>query len=90
MPEHNNSLLQINDRFTAVESILRSICTRLDEQAVVKEWYTTAEVADLLGKRQYTVQQKWCNQGRVECKRMMLESGESQAMKLSDYWREED
>ena len=66
---NTNSLLQINDRLTAVESMLKTICSRLDQQAIEKEWYTTVEVAGLLGRRQYTVQEKWCNQGRVECEK---------------------
>ena len=41
----------------------------LEHQVFVKHWYTTAEVAELLGRRQYTVQEKWCNQGRIECEK---------------------
>jgi hypothetical protein len=32
-----------------------------------KEWYSTTELAEIMGVKQYTVQERWCNQGRIEC-----------------------
>jgi hypothetical protein len=34
------------------------------QQRTVKEWYTTAEVAQLLGKAEFTVRE-WCRHGRI-------------------------
>jgi excisionase family DNA binding protein len=34
-----------------------------------KEWYTTAELAEALGVSQYTVQARWCAEGRIECEK---------------------
>ena len=38
-------------------------------ERVEKEWYTTNEVAKLIEVAQYTVQERWCNQGRIECEK---------------------
>lgn len=38
-------------------------------QKVEKEWHTTTELAEALGKSQFTVQQHWCNGGRIECEK---------------------
>ncbi|MEK6238511.1 MAG: helix-turn-helix domain-containing protein, partial [Planctomycetales bacterium] len=36
---------------------------------IEKEFYGTAELAELLSKSEYTVREKWCNQGRIECEK---------------------
>ena len=41
---------------------------RLTQQETVKEWYTTAEVAKLLGKAEFTVRE-WCRLGRVRAEK---------------------
>jgi hypothetical protein len=38
----------------------------LIERQNEKEWYRTDEVAEILGKSDFTVREKWCNQGRIE------------------------
>jgi Helix-turn-helix domain len=37
--------------------------------APVKDWYTTGELAAALGRSQYTVQARWCAEGRIECEK---------------------
>ena len=39
----------------------------LTRQQIEKEWYSTAELAEIMDVKQYTVQERWCNQGRIEC-----------------------
>ncbi len=57
MSEHIGILLEKLERIeTALAELLR--------QKAVKEWYSTAEVAVLVGKAEYTVRE-WCRQGRV-------------------------
>lgn len=34
-----------------------------------KEWYTTAEVASMMNVTRHTVQERWCNAGRIECEK---------------------
>ncbi len=54
------SLTEVNVRLAAIEMAVN----RLVEQRMVKEWYSTAEVATLLGKAEFTVRE-WCRLGRV-------------------------
>ncbi len=39
------------------------------QQKAVKEWYTTAEVGEIVGRAEYTVREL-CRQGRVNAKKM--------------------
>lgn len=34
-----------------------------------KEWYSTEELAEALGKSIYTIREHWCNSGRIECEK---------------------
>jgi Helix-turn-helix domain len=47
-----------------LESRLVEIMELLLDQKTVKDWYTTAEVGEILGKSDYTVRE-WCRLGRV-------------------------
>ena len=38
------------------------------QQRAIKEWYSTAEVAKLLGKAEFTVRE-WCRLGRVNAEK---------------------
>jgi len=40
---------------------------RQSPEAVTKDWYTTAELAEMMGVTGHTVRERWCNQGRIEC-----------------------
>lgn len=53
-------IAEIRDRLIAVESALRLLV----EQRTVKDWYSTAEVAKLLGKAEFTVRE-WCRLKRI-------------------------
>jgi len=41
----------------------------ISELGALKDWYTTSEVAELMGVTRQTVQDRWCNQGRIECEK---------------------
>lgn len=47
-------------RLARIESLLASLV----EQKTVKDWYTTAEVAAIVGRAEFTVRE-WCRLGRV-------------------------
>ena len=51
---------QILERLERIETLL----DRLVSQRTIKEWYSVAEAAQILGKAEFTVRE-WCRQGRV-------------------------
>jgi hypothetical protein len=55
---------EILARLSAIESLLSTLV----EQRTVKEWYSTAEVAKLLGRAEFTVRE-WCRLGRVRAEK---------------------
>lgn len=55
-------LLQRLDRIEAAIS-------ELIRQRTVQEWYSTVEVATLLGRAEYTVRE-WCRLGRIAAKKL--------------------
>lgn len=63
---------EMAERLVALEGAVQ----KLVEQRVVKEWYSTAEVAGLLGRAEFTVRE-WCRLGRVRAEKK--KSGRGQA-----------
>jgi hypothetical protein len=57
-----------NDELLARLANIETLLASLVEQRTVKEWYTTAEVAALLGKAEFTVRE-WCRLGRVHAQK---------------------
>ena len=55
---------ELLDRLSRIETLLASLV----ELRIVKEWYSTAEVAILLGKAEFTVRE-WCRLGRVRAEK---------------------
>lgn len=47
---------------------IESTLAQLLLQRIVKEWYSTAEVAEILERAEYTVRE-WCRQGRIRAKK---------------------
>lgn len=59
-------------RFDLLLARLEKMETTLDvlvQQRTVKDWYSTAELASLLGKAEYTVRE-WCRLGRIAAKKL--------------------
>jgi len=54
-------LSRIDARMTELRDLLVT-------QRTVKDWYTTAEAAELLGKAEFTVRE-WCRHGRVRAQK---------------------
>jgi hypothetical protein len=55
---------QLLKRFDRMEALLADLI----RQRAVKDWYTTDEVAAILGKARFTVRE-WCRHGRVHCRK---------------------
>lgn len=74
------AIQQLADRLAGVEATLRELQAANGCHTVVKEFYTTAEVAKLLGKRPYTVRE-WCRLARVRAEKTHAGRG------LDEEWR---
>ena len=61
MTTPNDELLT---RLAKIETLLASLV----EQRTIKEWYSTADVATILGKAEFTVRE-WCRLGRVHAQK---------------------
>lgn len=59
-----DELKSIQIRLAALEALLSEVHDRTVQGSLVKEYYTTQEVARILSKRPYTVRE-WCRLGRV-------------------------
>jgi hypothetical protein len=68
----------LDGRIDRLESMLQSLV----DQRTVKDWYTTDEIAQLLGKVKFTVRQ-WCLLGRVNAKKKGSGRGKFQAWVVS-------
>ncbi len=63
------AVLLLGQRLAVLDERVTEIHQTILSQRVQKDWYTTTEVAEALGKSQYTVQERWCNDGRIECEK---------------------
>jgi hypothetical protein len=60
-PEENGEVtLQLLERLDRIEAVLQSFV----KQQTIKDYYTTTEVAQILGKAEFTVRE-WCRLCRV-------------------------
>ncbi len=66
----------------AVMAALSEIRELLVSQRTVKEWYTTEEAAELLGRAEFTVRE-WCRQGRVRAEKKGSGRGKYQGWVIS-------
>lgn len=62
-------LKRLDEREARIEMIVVEIRSHLANQRTEKEWYSTSELAEAMGKSRYTVQERWCNEGRIECEK---------------------
>lgn len=68
----------IEERLQRIEEALY----RLVEQRTIKDWYTTSETAEVLGKAEWTVRE-WCRLGRVNAAKRLCGRGRSQEWIIS-------
>ena len=74
-PEQSDEVLGSLRALTDAVSLLvqdnrefKEMLRLLVQQRTVKEWYSTAEVAELLGKAEFTVRE-WCRQHRINAQK---------------------
>jgi predicted site-specific integrase-resolvase len=74
--------MTIEEKLDARLDKIENLLTVLVEKQQVKEWYTTAEVARLLGKAEFTVRE-WARLGRIRAKKAMSGRGSYPAWVIS-------
>ncbi len=77
-PMSSQELHVLLERLERLETAL----AMLVRQRMVKEWYSTTEVAELLGRAEFTVRE-WCRLGRVNAKKRECGRGLSQEWVIS-------
>ena len=73
-PEHS----EILDRLERIEQTLSSLL----DQRTAQEYYSTAEVARILGKAEFTVRE-WCRLGRIWAEKRQCGRGNSKEWSIS-------
>jgi DNA-directed RNA polymerase specialized sigma24 family protein len=74
--EHISSQLEVVGTLAERLDKIEAALNRLVEQRA-KEWYTTAEAAQILGRAEFTVRE-WCRLGRVRAGKRKCGRGQSQ------------
>ena len=69
----NASIEEVVQRLVRIEQALNDIA----QQRTIKEWYSTTEAAEILGKAEFTVRE-WCRLGRVHASKRSCGRGVSQ------------
>ncbi|WP_238602939.1 helix-turn-helix domain-containing protein [Fimbriiglobus ruber] len=54
------TLRDVLNRLAAIDAAIQTLV----QQKIAKDWYTTAKVANLLGRKEYTVRE-WCRLKRI-------------------------
>ena len=67
-----------DERLDRIEAMLRALI----EERTVKDYYTTAEVAAILHRAEWTVRE-WCRLGRVNAEKRLCGRGRSQEWIIS-------
>jgi hypothetical protein len=68
----------ILDRLARIEAELDALCQR----ATVRDYYTVADFAERVGKKEFTVRE-WCRLGRTNGEKRQCGRGEFQEWKIS-------
>ena len=70
--------MTIDERLEKIEGLLAALV----ERQTVREWYTTEQVAQLVGKAEFTVRE-WCRHGRLKAEKRMSGRGAYPAWVIS-------
>ena len=62
-------LIAVRQELSSIKQFVAEVRGMLMHQGIQKEWYTTSELAEAMNVSQYTVQERWCNAGRIECQK---------------------
>src|SRR5579884_1717605 len=70
--------MTVEERLEKIEAMLAVLV----ERQTVREWYTTEQVAQLVGKAEFTVRE-WCRHGRLKAEKRISGRGGYQAWVVS-------
>jgi hypothetical protein len=59
----------LSHKLASIEETMMETHRLLKQKAIDKEAYSTSELAEVMGVSRYTVQERWCNAGRIECEK---------------------
>ena len=62
-------LLAMNEHLKVLRDQVAEVQEGVAAITAEKDWYTTKEIADLMGVTPHTVQARWCAAGRIECEK---------------------
>ena len=75
---NGNDITSLVQRLDRIEALLAA----LTERQSVRDWYSTEEVAKILGKAEFTVRE-WCRLGRVRAEKKGSGRGRYQSWTIS-------
>ncbi len=76
------ALLAIDERLSRFEELIVAV-HEAQRQPPAKQWYTVGEVAEMLGRAEFTVRE-WCRLGRVYASKRACGRGNAQEWIISD------
>ncbi|HMF11674.1 MAG TPA: helix-turn-helix domain-containing protein [Gemmataceae bacterium] len=77
--------VEVSERLGRIEADmaqLKALVTQLVEREKVRDWYSTEEAANFLGRAEFTVRE-WCRLGRVKAEKRMSGRGAHAAWVIS-------
>ncbi len=63
------ALSSLEQQVVALSDQVSDMHSVISEITGTKDWYTTSEVAAMMKVTRHTVQERWCNSGRIECEK---------------------
>lgn len=73
---------RIHEQLDGVGTLLQELLQAVGSQEIPRDWYSTQEVARILGKRPFTVRE-WCRLGRVQAQRALSGRGADKEWRVS-------